>query len=172
MPKMQLTQSKITDTALSIAEQQGYEAVTMANIARSLSIKPPSLYNHFRNLDEIKKAMALIAQQKLYEALKEQESLLSLAKKYVDFSKLHPGLYTSSLRGGTGETGHAIVELFANTTTLIDLKEKEKIHAIRGFRSMLHGFIDLQYHQGFKVEVDLEESLVEMVGIFERGLGY
>ncbi|SNZ11638.1 transcriptional regulator, TetR family [Terribacillus aidingensis] len=170
MPKMQLTQSKITDAALSIAEQQSYEAVTMANIARALSIKPPSLYNHFKNLDEIKQEMALIAQQKLYEALKDKNTLLSLAKKYVDFSISHPGLYTASLRGGTGKTGHAIVQLFANTPVLAGLEEKEKIHAIRGFRSMLHGFIDLQYHEGFKMNVNLEESLVRIVGIFERGL--
>ncbi|QXE00639.1 TetR/AcrR family transcriptional regulator [Terribacillus sp. DMT04] len=171
MPKMQLTQSKITDTALSIAEQQGFEAVTMANIARALSIKPPSLYNHFKNLEEIKIAMALIAQQKLYEALKDQDTLLSLAKSYVNFSKLHAGLYTASLCGGTGETGHAIVQLFATTPILAELEETERTHAIRGFRSMVHGFIDLQYYEGFKMDVDLEESLVKMVSVFERGLG-
>jgi AcrR family transcriptional regulator len=170
MPKVHLTQSKITDTALSIAEQQGFEAVTMANIARALSIKPPSLYNHFKSLDEIKQEMAFFGQEKLYEALMNQETLLSLAKKYVNFSTSHPGLYTASLRGGTGETGHAIVHLFANTPVLAELEEREKIHAIRGFRSMLHGFIDLQYYGGFKMDVDLEESLVKMVNIFERGL--
>ncbi|PAF19924.1 TetR/AcrR family transcriptional regulator [Terribacillus saccharophilus] len=174
MPRMQLTKTIIINTALSLAEKQGYEAVTMANIARSLSIKPPSLYNHFKNLEEIKHAMAEAAQKQLYEALKSTEKgaqpLLSLAKAYVHFGSSRPGLYTSSLPGGTNEVSEALVQLIADSLTSYSLGESKKIHAIRGFRSMLHGFIDLNKHEGFKLDVDLEKSLEEMVGIFERGL--
>ncbi|WP_366247349.1 TetR/AcrR family transcriptional regulator [Terribacillus aidingensis] len=174
MPRMQLTKTMIIDTALSLAEQQGYEAVTMANIARSLSIKPPSLYNHFKNLEEIKHEMAEMAQIQLYDALKGTEQtaqpLLSLAKAYVHFGSSHPGLYASSLPGGTGEVGEKLVQLIADGLTAFSLDETEEIHAIRGFRSMLHGFIDLNKHAGFKLDVDLERSLEHMVGIFERGI--
>lgn len=174
MPRMQLTKTMIIDTALSLAEQQGYEAVTMANIARSLSIKPPSLYNHFKNLEEIKHAMAEAAQIQLYEALRDTEQgaqpLLSLAKAYVHFGSSHPGLYASSLPGGSWEVSEALVQLIADGLTSFPLDETDKIHAIRGFRSMLHGFIDLNKHAGFKLDVDLEKSLEEMVAIFERGL--
>ncbi|MCM3224204.1 TetR/AcrR family transcriptional regulator [Terribacillus saccharophilus] len=174
MPRMQLSKAMIIDTALSLAEQQGYEAVTMANIARSLTIKPPSLYNHFKNLDEIKYAMAEAVQKQLYEALKDTEKdaqpLLSLAKAYVHFGSSHPGLYASSLPGGTGEVSEKLVKLIADGLTAFSLDETEKIHAIRGFRSMLHGFIDLNKHAGFKLDVNLEKSLEQMVGIYVRGL--
>lgn len=174
MPRMQLTKTMIIDTALSLAEQQGYEAVTMANIARSLSIKPPSLYNHFKNLVEIKYAMAEAAQKQLYGALKDTEQsgqpLVSLAKAYVHFGSSHPGLYASSLLGGTGEIGEKLVQLIADRLTAYELNETEKIHAIRGFRSILHGIVDLNKHEGFKLDVDLERSLEHMVGIFERGI--
>ncbi|WP_102707353.1 TetR/AcrR family transcriptional regulator [Terribacillus saccharophilus] len=174
MPRMQLSKAMIIDTALSLAEQQGYEAVTMANIARSLTIKPPSLYNHFKNLDEIKYAMAEAAQKQLYEALKDTEKdaqpLLSLAKAYVHFGSSHPGLYASSLPGGAGEVSEKLVKLIADGLTAFSLDETEKIHAIRGFRSMLHGFIDLNKHAGFKLDVNLEKSLEQMVGIYVRGL--
>ncbi|MFJ6411282.1 TetR/AcrR family transcriptional regulator [Terribacillus saccharophilus] len=173
MPRMQLTKTMIIDTALSLAEQQGYEAVTMANIARSLSIKPPSLYNHFKNLEEIKHAMAEAAQIQLYEALRDTEQgaqLLSLAKAYVHFGSSHPGLYASSLPGGSWEVSEALVQLIADGLTAFSLDETDKIHAIRGFRSMLHGFIDLNKHAGFKLDVDLEKSLEQMVGIYVRGL--
>lgn len=174
MPRMQLTKTAITDTALSLADQHGYEAVTMANIARSLTIKPPSLYNHFKNLEEIKQAMAEAAQKQLYDALKgtEQTSqpMLSLAKAYVNFASSNPGLYASSLPGGNGEYANALVRLVADALQAYKLENEKMIHAIRGFRSMLHGFVDLNTHAGFKLDVDLEASLEEVVGIFERGL--
>lgn len=174
MPRMQLTKTMIIDNALALAEQQGYEAVTMANIARSLSIKPPSLYNHFKNLEEIKLAMAEAAQKQLYEAMKDADQgpqpLLSLAKAYVHFGSSHPGLYTSSLPGGSSEVSEKLVQLIADGLTAYSSDPTEKIHAIRGFRSMLHGFIDLNKHAGFQLDVDLENTLEKMVGIFERGL--
>jgi len=174
MPKMHLTKTGILDAALSLAEQHGYEAVTMANIARSLTIKPPSLYNHFKNLEEIKQAMAEASQKQLYEALKGTEQtaqpMLSLAKAYVTFANTNPGLYAASLPGGNGEYANALVQLVGAALQSYELENEKKIHAIRGFRSMLHGFVDLINRDGFKLDVGLEASLEEVVDIFERGL--
>ncbi|MFP7493379.1 TetR/AcrR family transcriptional regulator [Terribacillus saccharophilus] len=174
MPRMQLTKTMIIDTALSLAGQYGYQAVTMANIARSLTIKPPSLYNHFKNLEEIKQGMAEAAQKQLYIALKGTEKrtqpLLSLAVAYVQFGRNNPGLYVSSLPGGNGEYADAILQLISDAFLPYHLEKEEKIHAIRGYRSMLHGFIDLDNHDGFKLAVSLEDSLKRMIYIFERGL--
>ena len=58
--------------ALAIAERENYSKVTMATIARNLSIKSPSLYNHFDGLDDIKNAMAVSALNQFFNWLSEK----------------------------------------------------------------------------------------------------
>lgn len=58
-PRSGINQEVIINKAVEIAEKEGMEAVTMATLARELSIKSPSLYNHFKGLNEIKLALAM-----------------------------------------------------------------------------------------------------------------
>ncbi len=47
------TRDQILDNALSLFAAQGYKAVTVAQIAQKVGIRPPSLYKHFKNKQEI-----------------------------------------------------------------------------------------------------------------------
>src|SRR4051794_11046509 len=70
------------------------EALTVGNIARTLGIKPPSLYKHFAGRREIE--AALIAEGfELHAAALEAAGpdLAELAAAYRDFALAHPQLY-------------------------------------------------------------------------------
>ncbi|WLR58892.1 TetR/AcrR family transcriptional regulator [Guptibacillus hwajinpoensis] len=69
---MKFTKDIVIREALDIAERENVSKVTMATIARNLSIKPPSLYNHFDGLDDIKNAMAVSALNQFFNWLSEK----------------------------------------------------------------------------------------------------
>ena len=45
--KQEDTKQKILDKALELFSAQGYDAVSVGEIAKAVGIKAPSLYNHF-----------------------------------------------------------------------------------------------------------------------------
>ncbi len=47
------TQQRILSAAVSLFAKNGYEAVTVEQIAREVGMKAPSLYNHFKSKQEI-----------------------------------------------------------------------------------------------------------------------
>ena len=48
--------------------------------------------------------------------------------------------------------------------------EEEAIHAIRGLRSMVHGFLSLEMAGGFGLPVDLDASFHWLINLFIAGL--
>lgn len=179
-----LTKERIIERALELAEEEDLSNVTMANLARSFSIKPPSLYNHFKNLHEIKQAMALEAQEMLYNDLKEAvdgegesgDRIQEMAKRYVKFASRFSGIYEASLLApdlkerSLQQGEEPLVELLQKYVAPYNLSEQETIHAIRGLRSLLHGLVDLNKREGFKRSVDLEETRSYLVQTFVNGL--
>src|SRR5690625_110189 len=48
-----LTRTLIAETALRVAGQEGFAAVTMQRLARELDVTPRALYNHVRDRQEV-----------------------------------------------------------------------------------------------------------------------
>jgi AcrR family transcriptional regulator len=48
-----LSRELIVDTAVSIIDAEGTEALSMRRLASALGVRSPSIYHHFRNKDEI-----------------------------------------------------------------------------------------------------------------------
>ncbi|MET9428206.1 TetR/AcrR family transcriptional regulator C-terminal domain-containing protein [Streptomyces sp. NPDC003036] len=53
-----LNKERIVTTALALVDAEGLEAVSTRRLAAELGVSGPSLYNHFRNKDEILDAVA------------------------------------------------------------------------------------------------------------------
>jgi len=182
--KIGINHDMIVNTALDLAEGRGMESVTMANIARELGIKPPSLYNHIKGLDEIRLAMAIKAQNLLYNHLKEAvngkesgpESVKEMGKAYLSFAHQYPGLYEASLLApdqgvsDDNQSAESIIDLTLKALSVYSLKQEELIHAVRGLRSILHGIADLDRKGGFKLQVGLIDSLEVILETFLNGL--
>ena len=180
-----INQEIIITKALEIADREGMEAVTMANIARELTIKSPSLYNHFKGLNDIKQTMANKAQKLLYLHLKEaiqnkQEGLDTIqgfGKAYLTFSNQFPGHYEASLTAldpssqNVNFFGESIIDLTKESLSLYRLNQNEIIHVIRGLRSLLHGIVDLERKGGFNIQLNLGDSLEMILETFVNGVG-
>ncbi|WP_036815572.1 TetR/AcrR family transcriptional regulator [Pontibacillus yanchengensis] len=183
-PRAGLNQTLIIDKALEIANKEGIESVTIASLARELNIKSPSLYNHVKNLGDIREAMAIQAIKQMEQHLRSstislengEETIRAIGKAYVQFAKQHPGIYEALLSApdpssqNVMKAGEGIVTLIKEALSPYPLTEVGMIHAVRGLRSLLHGLVDLHYRGGFNLDVDLEGSQEFMVETFIKGL--
>ncbi|MEH7072939.1 TetR/AcrR family transcriptional regulator [Neobacillus drentensis] len=171
-PKIGLELSFIIEAAGKLADEHGVNAVTLANLAKKLGIRPPSLYNHFDGLSGLRKKLAIYGIDKLYEAMANAadgvsgtETVLAVSQAYVDFARRHPGMYEATLLAPNPEdvdvqqAGAKIVDLSVRILQAYQLEGERALHAVRGLRSILHGFSALEQKGGFKMSLDLNESL-------------
>jgi AcrR family transcriptional regulator len=182
-PKVGLELTEILEAAAEIADQFGMQEVTLANLAKKLGIRPPSLYNHFDGLGGLRKKMAVYGIERLYEVLAQaaigvsgDEAVMSISKAYVNFARKHPGIYEATLMAPDMEdedvqiAGSKIVELTVRVLQAYRLEGDTALHAVRGLRSILHGFSSLEQSGGFKMELDLNESLEMIIKAFINGI--
>lgn len=182
-PKVGLELTEILAAAAELADQFGMQEVTLANLAKKLGIRPPSLYNHFDGLGGLRKKMAIYGIYRLYEVLAQaaigvsgDEAVLTISKAYVDFARKHPGVYEATLMAPDMEdedvqhAGSKVVDLTVRVLQAYRLEGDTAIHAVRGLRSILHGFSSLEQSGGFKMAVDLNESLEIIIKAFTHGM--
>ncbi|MFT9601103.1 TetR/AcrR family transcriptional regulator, partial [Mesobacillus sp.] len=183
-PKIALDKNTIVLAAAELANEHGSEYVTLALLAKRLNIKPPSLYNHFDGLPGIKRELAIFSLEKLYNSLAEEakakspgeEAVMALSQAYLTFVRKNPGLYDFALSAPdpadehVHDAGKKIVELVVSAIRPFDLSEVEAIHAVRGLRSLMHGFASLEQRRGFGMPLDLDESYKLAVTAYIRGL--
>ena len=182
-PKIGLDLTTILEAAGDIADQYGMQEVTLANLAKKLTIRPPSLYNHFDGLPGLRKALAIYGIDRLYEevahsaiGVSSTDAVIAISKAYVNFSRKHPGIYEATLFAPDPEdedvqrAGAKMVNLSVRVLGAFNLEGDQALNAVRGLRSILHGFSSLEQRGGFKLELDLDESLLIIIKAFLKGI--
>nr|WP_263323399.1 TetR/AcrR family transcriptional regulator [Neobacillus sp. Marseille-Q6967] len=182
-PKVGLDMNTILGAAGEIADELGMQEVTLANLAKKLGIRPPSLYNHFDGMNGLRKKLAIYGINLLYEELADaaigvsgEEDILAISKAYVEFVRNHPGIYEATLMAPDMEdeevqqAGAKIVDLSVRVLQSYNLEGEQALHAVRGLRSILHGFSSLEQRGGFKMALDLDKSLITIIEAFINGI--
>lgn len=139
-----------------------WKQVSVNELARTLGVKPASLYNHIECADDIRTEVGLYAAHKLIRETKEAtegkqqaEALMAFALAYRDYEWDNPGLYfyimhlpdaeDPRLREAAAMIIHPIIEILQG----FGLDAAQCCHWQRIFRSMMHGFIVQQRHGYF-----------------------
>ncbi len=99
----------IVDTARSIAEAEGWDAVTTRRLSAEIEYSQPVLYKHFAGKDQIAEAIAVEGFRELADALRAsrtsaeapEESLTRMAHTYLDFACANPVIYELMFVRGT-----------------------------------------------------------------------
>lgn len=178
-----LTKSDVIEAAAEIANSQGFEQATLASVAQKLGIRTPSLYNHIDGLQGLRKELALYSIQKLKNVIVEaaigksgKEAFLSIGTSYVLFAEANPGLYEATMRAPDpldAEIDHASDEIISLLFRLLEpfhLDPEHAVHAVRGLRSIVHGFVSLDINKGFNLKIDSQESLNFILNKYMDGL--
>jgi len=183
-PRAGLDTITIIMAAAQIADERGIEEVTLAALAAKLGVRSPSLYNHINGLQSLRTQLAIYGIEQLYkvmsaaaEGITGAEAVHAMGLSYVNFARNHPGLYETTLRapeGGNPElenVSEKILALIIQVLQVYDLQEQGTIHAVRGLRSILHGFASLEHKGGFGMPIDSNISLSRLMDTFIAGIG-
>lgn len=187
MPRrLGLDRKVVVDAAVEILNAGGKETLTLNGLAGKLGIQPPSLYNHIDGVNGLYRELALRNAQLLGERLSRAaigvsgaRAVMALAEAYRAYIKEMPGLYLASLRasGNRPEPGEdlrqaerRVVAVCLAVLAPFGLEGADGLHAVRGIRSLVHGFATLEIAGGFGLPLDCDESFRRLVAMFVRGL--
>lgn len=183
MPRMGLDAGRVVEVAAGIADADGLEAVTLARVAADLGVRAPSLYNHVDGRSDLLRAIAVLGVRELTAALREAavgrssaDALTAAAHAYRAYARAHPGRYAATLAAPTrGDEEHRAAASEAVDVMLAimrgwDLEGDDAIHAVRAFRSAVHGFVAIEAADGFGMAVDVDASFDRLVATLAGGL--
>ena len=186
MPRAGLDKETVVEAAAALLNTEGAEALTLNRLAQELGVKTPSLYNHVEGLPGLYRELALLNARTLGERFTQAAigqsgpaALIAVAQAYRAYIKESPGVYLASLRSsGTqqpvdAELSAAEEQSLRVTVAVVasfGLTGEDALHAVRGLRSLVHGFATLEIAGGFGLPLSLEESFDRLLQMFVRAL--
>ncbi|WP_225726636.1 MULTISPECIES: TetR/AcrR family transcriptional regulator [unclassified Nocardia] len=161
-PRAGLTPERIVRTAAELADEIGFEKLTLSAVARKFGVKDPSLYVHVRNLHDLRMRVALLAGTELNDRIgvaiagrSGKDAMVAFADAYRAYALEHPGRYAATqIRMDPAEIAdepalRRSVELTASMLRGYELAEDDALDAARLLRSAFHGFATLEAQGGF-----------------------
>ena len=181
--RVRLDSQTIVAAAAEIADLNGLDNVTLTAVANQLGVRKPSLYNHINGLPELKGQLAIWGTDQLRVKISDaaigkakHDAIEAIAEAYRLFAKDRPGLYkaiVSSPDRNNLDLKAAIQKMMAVISMVLEpynLSDSDKTHAIRGLRSLMHGFASLEEAGWFAAPIDREESYQRLINIFICGI--
>lgn len=182
-PKKNINLERVIDTAVTLADSHGIEAVTLARIAEELGIRVPSLYNYIAGLHGLHHEMRLWGLLQLGDSMRRAavgrsgaDGVISVAVAYRAFALAHPGVYPMTLNAPAPDetdiigAGDEIIAVMTAVLNPFALNAHNLIHAIRAVRSIVHGFVSLEIAGGFGLPQDRDESFQLLLNLCVKGL--
>lgn len=167
-----LKRETIIETAAKVADEKGFDNVTMKELADELGIKSPSLYKHFSGgLDELNKELMLYSWQLLDSEITKavigkakDAAVITLCYAYRRFVSEHRGLYEAMqwynmyLSDEHLQASEGAVDVMFRALSSYSLTEEQKVHSVRMIRAFLQGFSTIEYHGGYGNRVPLNDT--------------
>jgi AcrR family transcriptional regulator len=183
MPRAGLDAASVVAAAARVADRDGLDQLTLAQLAAELGVRAPSLYAHVGGLGDLRDRIRARGVLELTDALSVaatgragREALHAVAVAYRAYAHEHPGVYAAIQRapdGGDAERDAAAVRLVGVLTAVLrgyGLEGDDAIHAVRLLRSALHGFVSLEGVGGFALPLGLDETYERLIAMVDRGL--
>lgn len=171
-----LTRQDVLDAGLDVVETQGASALGTAAVAGVLGIRPPSIYHHFAGNEALAYAVAVEGWRRLVASLPAPGpdlTLRALAHAYRQFALDHPALYRLMTSTPFDPADPALLAVWARAAqalAALDLEPREALHALRGLRAALHGFVHLELAGQVRLGVPADESFEWLVDLVLRGI--
>jgi AcrR family transcriptional regulator len=184
VPRAGLSSKDVAVAAAGLADEIGFQAVTMGVVAERLGVRAPSLYKHVGGLEDLRHRVATLAMTEFGEVVGDAvqgkagfdalSAALTAVRRYVT---AHPGRYAATT--GAEFTGPDDPLLAASTRVINSIAavlrgygigEDEMDHAIRTVRCTIHGFAMLEASGGFQWDADPDQSFDWMIRFLDRAL--
>jgi AcrR family transcriptional regulator len=181
-----LDKAAVVQAAADLISTEGIEALTLGRLAERLGIRTPSLYNHVDGMPGLYRELSLMNVRLMGARLGDAaigrsgaEAVMAVAQAYRAYIKEFPGLYMASLRAARTRVPvdvefqaaeDQVLEITLAVMRSFELGREDGLHALRGLRSIVHGFATLELAGGFGLPLDCDESFRRLVDLFIRGL--
>ncbi|MDX3071245.1 TetR/AcrR family transcriptional regulator [Streptomyces sp. NPDC088354] len=175
-PRAGLTTTRLVRAGAELADEAGFEHVTLSALARRFDVKVASLYAHLKNSHDLKTGIALLALEELADRAADalagrsgKDALAAFANVYRDYAREHPGRYAAAQFRLDPQTAAASAGVrHAQMTRAIlrgyDLAEPDRTHAVRLLGSVFHGYVSLEMGGGFSHSApDTQETWTRVV---------
>lgn len=182
MARVGMTAERLTRAAADLADEVGFENVTVAALARGFGVKDASLYSHIRNAEDLRVRVALLALAELADRVAAalagragREALVAFAGAYRAYAKEHPGRYAAARlpldpATAAASAGPRHTEMTRALLRAYDLPEDEETHAVRLLHSTFHGYVSLERTGGFDHSGRVEESWDRVLDVLDSTL--
>ncbi len=156
-----LSAAVVVADAAALADEAGFDAITLTAVARRLGVQAPSLYSHVRDLSAVRDGVTALALGELAdrvgEAIAGRAGRLALegyAAAHRAYARESPGRWQSLQR----RAGEAVVRSDAATKVAAQagavlrgypVPQDEHVHAVRLLGSTINGFLALERSGNF-----------------------
>jgi len=149
----------IVDTARTLAEAEGWDAVTTRRLSTEIEYSQPVLYKHFSGMEHIAAAVAIDGFGELARALRAARTatdsphngLRRVAQAYLDFASAHPAVYdamftrATTLNFAAEDTPAQLIDAFAELNEAVRsvARERDADTLAEVLWAALHGLVTL-----------------------------
>lgn len=183
MARAGLDKNLIIEKAAELANEVGLENITLKLIADTFGIQTPSLYNHIKSLDDIKKQMMLFGWKQM-----ENEILLSvvgvsgydalrvMCYAFYEYATNNPGVFNAMLWYNKYQDEEAqdatkqLFEVLFKIMGTLNISDEKINHFIRTFRGFLEGYALLVNNGAFGNPISVRESFELSVEVILNGI--
>jgi AcrR family transcriptional regulator len=182
--RRRLNRERVIAKAVEMADEAGDpSAISLTALAEALNVQPPSLYNHVAGLADLQVTLAIAGLRLLLADLRQaaagltgRDAITHMADAYRRFAHEHPGIYPLIIRAPSPDESalsalsQEMIQMLLLVMASLGLHGDEAIHAIRGLRATLHGFVSLEAAEGYKLPQDPDESFRRLVAAYLEGV--
>jgi len=183
VPRAGLSTRRVVAEAAAVADEVGWERLSLAAVAARVGVRLPSLYKHIASLDALRTEVRVLGLQELGEAMTAaaigrsgSDALLGVADAYRGYALKHPGRYAATLAAPLDDhpahvqAAAAVLRVVEAILDGYGLTGDDTVDAIRSLRALLHGFVSLEAAGGFRMPVDVDRSYHRLVAGFDATL--
>ena len=183
MPRSGLTRAAVVDAAAALADEIGFEQLTLLALARRLDVRSPSLFNHVEGLAGLRRELQLKGLAEMTDLVSRAtsglaggEAVIAAAGAIRDFARRRPGLYAAALPSAPpgdpelAAAGEEFVGTFFTAMRGYGLEGDDAVHAVRGLFSTVHGFVMLELAGTFGLPIGVDESFHRLVRRYVESL--
>ncbi len=184
MPRAGLGPAAVTEAAAALADEIGFQHLSMGLLAERLGVRTPSLYKHVASQADLAHRIAVLAMHELADEIRDaiqgragSEALVAGAQAMRTYVLQHPGRYAAGnaavIHGPDDPLTEASERVIASWAAMLHgyrLDAAQELHALRMLRSCLHGFAVLEAIGSFQIDTDTDDSFTWLLGFLDQGL--
>ena len=161
MARANLTADVVIAAGADLADEDGFEQVTLSAVARRLGVQTASLYHHVRDRAELLAGIHELALDELADRIGSavagrsgRDALVGLAEAQRTFAREAPGRWAALQQPAAPSTAASpgarrVAELTMAVLRGYDVAEAELVHVTRFLGATVNGFLALERSGGF-----------------------